>query len=400
MEGNDKLEQLRKSLEKAKYAVPDSATFAETLSDPDKARKFHQSLIKAKYNVPADYETFSSALGLKKKEPSDYGLPSEKVWSQMFGNLSKESYEVSRRPPDPFDADKFKTPDLSLTLPEAKGFEDKPLTKVISDTLSKDQIAANIAEYKKRTEARIADIDKEIAALPQDNTEMLPTMNFSGGIILPSRPVSEEKARLLKEKDDLRMAIEEPDKLTYILGKAYNQSLIGLADNILNGAPRAPEEWLQQYDSNTLTDVTATALGFMLDMPFFGGMGKVGAKIGQVAAQPFVDKAITKTTEKLIKAGFPEAAAKKLTLKAAAKTTQIAKSLGSSGTALGSYGFVGDALGQWAQPDADFDDIKWGQSFKRGAKDTALGLGVGGLGIASSVIASKASGIANAPLRL
>ena len=400
MQDENKLETFRKGLEKANYAVPDSATFAETLSDPDKAKYFYDALIKANYDVPDDFETFSSVLGLKKKDASEYFFPAKKVLDEMFGSISKESYEASQRPPDPFDPEKFKTPNLTLKTPETKGFESPSLVDIIGGVLTKDQIKANEAEFKKKTEEHISEIDKKIAGLPQDNTEMLPAMNFSGGLILPTRPVSEEKARLLKEKDDLKLAITTPDKLTYILGKAYNQSLVGTADKIINGTARANEEWLSRYDSNTLTDFTATALGLMLDMPFFGGMGRIGGSIGKLAAKPFVDRAMVRTTEKLIKAGIPEIAAKQHVLKAATKTSQIISSMASYGVALGSYGFVKDALDQWSQPDMDFDDIKWSQSFKRLGKDAALGIGIGGLGVASSIIASKASAIPNATLRV
>ena len=122
----------------------------------------------------------------------------------------------------------------------------------------------------------------------------------------------------MKQKDELKLAITSPSKLTYIMGKAYNQSLIGFADGIINGEKRASEEWLSKYDSNTLTDVTATALGFMLDMPFFGGMGKVGGAVGKAAAKPFVDRAMIKTTEKL-KGRHPRSCSKATIIKSCYK---------------------------------------------------------------------------------
>lgn len=395
---DNKLEIFRKSLEQANYNVPDSATFAETLSDSGKAMEFHKSLVTDNYDVPEDFETFSSVLGLKKKEASDYGLPTAEVLSQMFQNISKEDVAAQGYNVEP--PKEFTTPDLSLKSPEYKGYEAPPLTQIIGQTLANDRIGIHAEEYKKYAETRISEIDQEITKLPQDNTEMLPAMSFSGGLILPTRPVSEEKVRLLKEKDDLKMAITTPGKLTYILGKAYNQSIIGLSDAIISGQYRAPEEWLNKYDASTLTDITATTLGFLLDMPFFGGMGKVGAKIGQAAAKPFVDRAMVKTAEKLIKAGFPETTAKKLALEAAIKTSKTVAGITSSGVALGSYGAVKSALEDWSTPGMDFDDIRWGQALKRGAKDFVLGIGVGGLGIASSAIASKASAIPNAAVRL
>ncbi|HUX55961.1 MAG TPA: hypothetical protein VMV77_03240, partial [Bacteroidales bacterium] len=234
---DNKLEIFRKSLEQANYNVPDSATFAETLSDPGKAMEFHKSLVTENYDVPEDFETFSSTLGLKKKEASEYVYPTAKVFSDMFSNISESSAKGTIATPteEPILPKEFTTPDLSLKSPEYKGYEAPPLTQIIGQTLANDRIGMHAEEYKKHAETRISEIDQEITKLPQDNTEMLPAMNFSGGLMLPTRPVSEEKARLLKEKDDLKMAITKPDKLTYILGKAYNQSIAGLSDAIISG---------------------------------------------------------------------------------------------------------------------------------------------------------------------
>ena len=419
MEDNEKLKALHESLIKDNYELPSYDVFAEDLRNPEKSKAFYDGLVKDNYELP-EYEVFVNDLGLKKKvSPADYGLPSKEVFAEMFGNLSKP--EVSERPPDEYDADKFATPDttlispelsgpklnssigtfptyrrgadLSLQSPEFKGPKLETVGETVSAYLSGERITDK--EYKSEVEKKISELDKEIAALPKDDTEYLPAMNFSGGLILPSRPVSEEKDRLLKQKDELRMAIETPSKLTYILGKAYNQSLIGLADNILNGTPRANQEWLSKYDAGTLTDATATALGFMLDMPFFGGMGKVGAEVGKLAAKPIVDRVMTNSVKKLTTAGIEEKLAKELAIKGATKVSQSIAGMTSSGTALGSYGVVGSALGDWAKPDAHFDDIKWGNALKRGAKDFVLGVSTGGLGIGSSVIASKASAIPN-----
>ena len=317
----------------------------------------------------------------------------------MFANISREDLEVQGYNIKP--AKEFKTPDLSLKLPESKPFEESSLTQVIGQTLSKDRISLHKEEYKKIAEKRISEIDKEIAALPESKMDFtVSTVNIPfAGPSIAKIPVSDEKARLLKEKNDLRLATTDPTKLDYILGKAYNQSIIGLSDAIINGQKRAPEEWLSKYDTGTLTDVTATTLGFMLDLPFFGVAGKIGGAIGKAAAQPLVDRVMTKGVEKLVKVGFEKSLAEKLTLKGAAKISQGIASMAASGTALGSYGFVSDALGQWSKPDANFEDIKFGQSLKSGAKDFILGIGVGGLGLGSAAVAEKARTISQSALR-
>ena len=403
MSTNKKLEALHANL-KGTYELPDYDTFAKDLTDTVKSKAFFETLSNDGFDMPPDYDTFVSDLGLKKKEPGEFGLPSKDVISQMFGNIAKDSLPVSTKPSEEelsqevaTDPKQFDTPDLSLESPEFKGPEQNNLSDAVS-RITYESIGK--INFKEQVTNRISDIDKEIAALPQDNTEMLPSMNFSGGLILPTRPVSDEKARLLKEKDDLKLAITTPSKLDYVLGKAYNQTIVGLADAIINGEPRANEEWLSKYDSNTLTDVTATALSFLGDSWFFGGMGKVGGSIGKAAAKPIVNKMMTKGVEKLVTSGIEEKLAKELVLKGAARITQGAMSMSSSGTALGSYSAVGDALGQWSQPDANFDDIKFSQSLSAGLKSTVLGIGVGGIGLASAAVASKASAIPGTAARV
>lgn len=399
MEENPKLRTLHESLLKDNYELPGYDVFEKDLKDPSRSKAFYDDLLKDNYELPS-YDIFVSDLGLKKKDASDYGLPSKDVFSEMFGTIS--SPEVSRKPkeeetaePESITPKEFKMPDLSLQSPEMKGYEEPSLTQIIGQTLSNDRIALHAEEYKAEAKARISEIEKQLAALPKDNLEMMPAINFSGGLILPTRPVSDEKARLLKEKDDLRMATEDPDKLTYILGKGYNQSLFGIADAIMNEKRRASEEYLSRYDAGTLTDATATALGFLIDAPFFGMAGKIGGSIGKAAAKPIVDRAVKKGVEKLILAGMEENIAKKIALKATTRLSQSIIGMSSSGTALGSYGAVNSALSDWSAPDATFDDIKWKNAFKRGAKDYVLGLGVGGLGLGSAAIAEKARAIKN-----
>jgi hypothetical protein len=394
MDENEKLKVFHESLVKANYAVPDYATFETTLSDPAKSKEFYDSMIKSNYELP-DYETFTSNLGLKKKDTSEYGLPSKEVFSEMFGSISKP--EVSERPLDEFDAEKFKTPDLSIKTPSLKGYEAPPLTQIIGDTLSKDRIALHEADIKKEAQIRITEIDKLLKeAIPNPKSSGLTDFRMLKNAPPYVDDATPMRDALQKEKDQLLMSTTQPDKIGYIFGRAYANSIIGTADRIANRAEgQAMEGWLSKYDAGTLTDVTATALGFMLDMPFFGTFGKIGAKAGQLAAKPFVNRAMAKTVDKLVLSGIEKSIAEKLAIKGASKIAGTMARTGASMSALGGYEATMNALNQWVVPDAEFEDIKWGQVLSSGMRGSVLGAGVAGLGIATSAIAKKAQTIKN-----
>jgi len=418
MEDNEKLKALHESLLKDNYELPSYEVFAEDLRSPEKSKAFYDGLAKDNYELP-DYEVFVNDLGLKKKvSPADYGLPSKEVFAEMFGNISKP--EVSERPPDPYDAEKFATPDLSLESSELKGPDlnssigtfpayrrgpdvslqtpelDGPQLETVGDTVAKYLSGERITswEHKKNSEERIGEIDARLKELPKAQMQT-GDVSFGADVTLNTTPEQEEKLRLQEERKILTEAITSPTKAQYLFGKAYSQSLMGIASKLAIGSDLASPEWLEKYDAGTLTDAAATAMGFMLDMPFFGVAGKVGGAIGKAAAKPIVNRVMTNSVKKFMAAGIEESLAKKLALNAAVKVSQGIAGMTSSGVALGSYGFVGSALGDWAQPDANFDDIKWSNAFKRGGKDFLLGTGVGGLGIGSAVLASQASAIPN-----
>jgi hypothetical protein len=396
MEENPKLQAFHESLVKSNYGVPDLATFEETLKDPIKSKTFYDALVNDKYEMP-DYETFVSDLGLKKKDVSEYGLPSKEVLSDMFSTISKpEEPEVSNRPLDPVNTDLLKTPDLSLKTPELKGPKMESLSETVSAYLSGSRITDR--EARQEVEKRISEIDTRLKDLPKAEMQ---TGDIGAGMdALPKTPEYEEKLKLQDERTKLSESLTTPSRAQYLFGKAYNQSLLGLANKIMTGSTIASEDWVKKYDAGTLEDATATALGFMLDAPFFGAMGKVGGKIGEMAARPIVSRVMANSVKKLMASGIEESLAKKLALKGATKIAQGITGSMSSGVALGSYGGVGSALNDWAQPDANFDDIKWGNALKRSAKDFVLGTGVGGLGLASSVISKGANAIENTAGRI
>jgi hypothetical protein len=87
MEDNQKLKVLHETLVKDNYELPDYNTFASDLRDPAKSKPFYDALIADKYEMP-DYETFVSDLGLKKKDVSEYGLPTSKILGDIFSKVA------------------------------------------------------------------------------------------------------------------------------------------------------------------------------------------------------------------------------------------------------------------------------------------------------------------------
>ncbi len=101
---NKNLEALHEQLVKDRYAVPkDFKQFEYTFKDIKNARLLFEQLTEDKYAVPADFDSFATTFGLKKKDASDYGMPTGQVFQDMLKGVS-EKYEVSEKP------EEFKTP--------------------------------------------------------------------------------------------------------------------------------------------------------------------------------------------------------------------------------------------------------------------------------------------------
>lgn len=410
---------LHNQLLKDNYAVPkDIKEFETTFQNPDASKELFDQLSKDGYAIPKDYNQFTDTFGLKKKDVSSYGLPTKEVLSQMFGNIGKDTSEITPKDTE----DSPEQPD-QLKVPEYSGVPQPDLRNIIATNLSNERMGAiaqklkmpdisvktpnngykdpttqeainkNVDKeiFKQHVQDRIDAIDKELSGMKDKSVDMTGVAGISSistGPLLQTPVTSEDADALLKEKDRLKMTLSNPTRLDYILGKAYNQSIIGMSDAILNGEKRAPDDWLKKFDSNTLTDATAITLGFFLDNPVFAG----GAKLGEMAIKPFVNNLMVKSLKKLTEAGIEEQLAKKLVLTGVGK---VIKGMASGASALGSYSTITSALSDWSQPGASFDDIRWGQAFKKGAEGVLLGIGTGGLGAVSSAIAQKASAIPN-----
>jgi hypothetical protein len=402
---NENLALLHQQLVKDNYAIPaDYAEFEKTFKDPANSKALFDQLTKDKYAIPSDYDSFVSTFELKKKDASDYGLPTKKVFSDMFSTLSKENQEVSKKPEEPVTPKDFEPVDPSLKTPEFTGGLSKSLfPNTIAESMKRN---INTELFKEHAKERIATIDKEVEGLKEFAPILTggpyPTYSYD-----KKSEGAQKREALLQERDQLEASITNPNKLDYFMGKLYSNTVLGLASNIYargvsggNAPHQLDPEWFRKYDANTLTDVAATTLGFLIDAPLFGMGGKIGSTVGKALAKPLIDKAMTQGVEKLVQSGIEKSLAEKMVLKGATKLSESIAGMTSAGTALGNYGFLQDALGQWAKPDADFNDIKFGQSFKRGAKDFVLGAGVGGLGVGSAAIAEKARMIENAVGRL
>jgi hypothetical protein len=410
------IELLHEQLLKDNYAVPESIKeFEDTFKNPENAKKLYDQLTSDKYGIPSDFEEFQYTFGFKKKDVTAYGLPSKEVFSEIFSNITPsrpEDQQVVTKGNDlPWEPDKiktpeelaqysdtFKTPDLSLKQPK---FDFKPATvrSTIGDYLWGNRLTDR--ELKPIIEEKISELDKKIAEFPplRPGIEVPVSTSISTGpfgmIPKTEQYMSQEEKDLRKERDNLKMTITTPNKATYIIGRAYNQSIIGMADRLINGEFRANPQWLNKYDASIKTDLTASVVSLFLDSPIFMAGNVAGEVAGRAIATPLVKMAMNRTVQEwVVKGGIERGLAEKLSQKAAWKISSILPKMIGTGTSLGGYRFVTEALGSWSE-EGNFKDINFGQTFKNSMRDFTLGLGIAGIGLGSSAIVQKAKTIPN-----
>lgn len=89
---NRDLDNLHQQLLKDNYSIPDDyIVFERIFKDTSNAAKLHWQLLKDNYSVPEDFTEFLYTFGLRKKEdPGEFGLPSKKVFEDMFIRYNKD----------------------------------------------------------------------------------------------------------------------------------------------------------------------------------------------------------------------------------------------------------------------------------------------------------------------
>lgn len=186
--------------------------------------------------------------------------------------------------------------------------------------------------------------------------------------------------------------IETP--LDYIFMAGYNQSLVGLTDQIINKEARFN---IGDYDPSVLEDIGAIAFGFFIDAPFFvftGGAGGLATKTALTAsARIMVKQAAKQSVKALIKKGasreLAERAVKigmKKNVERIGKFIDYSQRAGSSGAALGSYGATHEAMRQMTEDERSFSEIDWGEVRKEGFISGSLGLILGGIGVGGKIV--------------
>jgi len=178
--------------------------------------------------------------------------------------------------------------------------------------------------------------------------------------------------------------------LEYIFSEGYNQSTIGLVDNIINGK----ERWnIGDYEPGTVENAVAFAISMAMDSPLFivsGGVGGIalkGTARGAVKAGNVIGK-------KLITRGAETKLGKEVVQKGVEK---FAQRIGSSGAALGFYYAEHEALnqmvgvhgGEQTGKRVPWSDIDWGVVRKEGYIGVALGAGLGVLGTTGAILEGK-----------
>jgi len=401
---NSNLKRLHNQLIIDNYAVPeDFENFKDFYSDRNNAKRLQSQLIQDNYAIPKDLDVFMDFYGFKKKELTDYyGLPSKETFKEVISNYVEKEQPPYTAPTEDKKLSDFsknfpllEKPNLTLRKPELKGY---PQTTFIQALYNNMDRSISEEKYKQYAQERISEIDKQLKELPGPTKEQM--MEFATGQ-LPVTSINPEKQKLIKEKEILQFGITQPDKIQWFFGSAYARSIFGLANKVIDKEHGiAMQEWLDKYDPNTLTDIAASTLGFMIDLPIFSGLGSVGVKIGKEAAQPIVKRVMNNAVKKWTEAGFEKEIAEKFIQRGAERLTDLIPRITSSSAALGGYDAINDILGQWARPNVSFKDIDFSQSLKKGMTSATLGGIVGSVGAGASLLANKARAIPNAIERI
>lgn len=157
--------------------------------------------------------------------------------------------------------------------------------------------------------------------------------------------------------------------------QGYNQSIEGLARQVMNGEPVFKVD--EGYNPNTAEDILATIMSFAT--PTDAGAMLLGGGIGGLAVKQAAVKTATKEFAKraAVKAGMEKTAAARLVRQAEAKILNQARSRAVTGaTGLGFYSGLQSGLGQ----KVTYDDVDAVTVLKDAAKGAVLGGVTGGIG--------------------
>ena len=195
----------------------------------------------------------------------------------------------------------------------------------------------------------------------------------------------ERRARMMSMYDQLPGGQTEKERrlygfipgewLPYWVKQGYNQSIEGLARQVMNGEPvfAVPDT----YDPNTAEDILATIMSFAT--PIDAATLLLGGGIGGAAVKGVAVKGLTKEFAKrqAVKAGMEKTAAARLVNQASAKILNQTRARAVTGaTGLGFYSGLQSALGQKVTR-GDVDAV---MTLKDAAKGATLGALTAGAG--------------------
>ncbi|HUV84881.1 MAG TPA: hypothetical protein VMV86_04180, partial [Methanosarcinales archaeon] len=219
------------------------------------------------FDIPIDkvdnfLQTKPDAKPLKKKADSELSsMASEDTWEERLGSLKEPSpLESPSSIPAPTETDLSenalgdvidKASNISPEQAEIPSLDvpvDRPFVSttqsIVADYLSGRRITPE--QYTAYIQKQIDVIDNELVDMPKYGyaTSILPT----AGVFVPEPLMTPEEKKLRDKRSQLKMLLTTPDRTTFILGKAYHQSIIGLANTILGKDDEesliTPQEWL------------------------------------------------------------------------------------------------------------------------------------------------------------
>jgi hypothetical protein len=289
MELNDNLQKYYDYLKGAKADVPPTFdSFQKTLSDEKSAKQYYDYLRSNKFDAPDTYESFSKTLGLKKKDATDYGLPTHEAFANVLSKVAGDipKIDASNKVKNPSQGQDQAQPeepiqyphwtnvskalgiDLPLTTENPKNIGEpeyvggKKPTPSLKDIEEGNLIGENVQPTSKPTDIFIQ--DKIPTRMPRPESDYLDAL---------SRGIYNETANLIRNIG--YMAVDLPQKIK----TAGTETIVKTATKISG------------IDSET-TKKYASKIAEAINNGFYGGNTASLMKEGYEKTADFLDKTL------------------------------------------------------------------------------------------------------------
>jgi len=183
---------------------------------------------------------------------------------------------------------------------------------------------------------------------------------------------------------------------SYVFRAGFNNSLMGMAYDIMEGESMYDKEKLEAYDPSVIEEVGAIALGFLFDAPLFMAGGGLGGSAAKYGLKPLA-KGMSKTGSKILRkrlmsSGLTRELADDMIVRGATKNAKLLNSvarnmvpkgqaIGSSVGALSIYNALGETLRQMSDGDIPLSEVEAKDVWHEGVIGAKMGAALGVIGI-------------------